>query len=274
MNALLPATLSLDWANRIGFDRYGIYSELELEGVCFTFRWIPSGEFIMGSPDGENGRFNYEPQHRVILSEGYWLLSIAVTESQWVALGGVVKDSKGAGYPVVDVSWEACVKVLDRLNREVGFGGLVARLPTEAEWEYACRAGTDTAFNDGLACTQPDGNDAALDALGWFDKNSDGNLHPVAQKCANSWGLYDMHGNVWEWCHDYWDDFSEVPATARDPEGPAIGRIRVSRGGGFRDSARYCRSAYRVRFHPGYSSPFLGFRFLLGHELQQGGAGK
>ena len=158
------------------------------------------------------------------------------------------------------VSWEDCQEYCAKLE---GFlPGLGARLPTEAEWEYACRAGTTSGFNDGSPCTTPGSVDSALDRLGWCDENSGGETHPVRQKQANAWGLHDMHGNVWEWCQDRLGEYP--PEAQTDPVGPENGVIRVVRGGGWIDSARDCRSAIRGRFIPSRRWNYLGFRLAAG----------
>ena len=149
------------------------------------------------------------------------------------------------------------------------------RLPTEAEWEYACRAGTIGAFNEGSQCAEPEGNDPALEWLAWHSKNSEGEIHPVGTKYPNAWGLYDMHGNVWEWCHDRAEYVSHGTETdvwtegVVDPVGKQ-GAWRVFRGGGAWDFARGCRSAHRNAGEPGSGGWFLGFRLAAGPELPNG----
>jgi formylglycine-generating enzyme required for sulfatase activity len=165
---------------------------------------------------------------------------------------------------VEQVSWEDCQEFCKRLRSR--FPGLGARLPSEAEWEYACRAGTTSAYNDGSACTELKGKDPALDKLGWFNENSGGKTHPVRQKEANRWGLYDMHGNVWEWCEDWYGDYTAGDQV--DPVGPASGRMRVRRGGSLDNWAWYCRSAYRSWRCPGDRSLSLGFR-LASSQVSQ-----
>jgi formylglycine-generating enzyme required for sulfatase activity len=168
---------------------------------------------------------------------------------------------KGANLPVEQVSWDDCQEFCEKLRAR--FPGLEARLPTEAEWEYACRAGTASAFNDGSACTEPDGPDPALLKLGWFDKNSHDKTHPVREKKApNRWGLHDMHGNVWEWCADWKGDYSDEDQV--DPTGAESGLERVFRGGSWASRARSCRSAFRDWFLPDWRARNLGFRLASG----------
>jgi formylglycine-generating enzyme required for sulfatase activity len=171
---------------------------------------------------------------------------------------------KGGDLPVERVSWEDCQEFCKRLRLQ--FPGFEARLPTEAEWEYTCRAGTTSAFNDGSACTEPKGRDPALDKLGWFDENSDGKTHSVRQKEANQWGLYDMHGNVWEWCEDWLGEY--ILDDQVDPMGPVSGLVRALRGGSRNFQAGSCRSVDRSWGHPGDRSPDLGFR-LASSQVSQ-----
>jgi formylglycine-generating enzyme required for sulfatase activity len=162
--------------------------------------------------------------------------------------------------PVEQVSWDDCREYCKKLNAM--FPGLGARLPTEAQWEYACRAGTESAYNDGSDCTNPEGKDAALAELGWFDANSENATHPVRQKLPNLWGSYDMQGNVWEWCDDSWGDYS---AEEQRDMAAAQGRsIRVYRGGSWGDSARDCRCACRDGWLSTVHAVYLGFRLAAG----------
>ena len=144
------------------------------------------------------------------------------------------------------------------LNQQEGTTGYA--LPTEAQWEYAARAGSTTAFANGEITETGDGYDPVLDSMGWSTYNSDSSTHSVAQKDPNAWGLYDMHGNVFEWCQDWYDYYPSGSVT--DPEGPSSCSYRVSRGGSWSSRARICRSAYRCSFYPGYTYSFLGFRLV------------
>ena len=219
----------------------------------------------MGSPKNEVGRWDNEgPQHEVTLTRGYWLGETPVTQSQWEAVMGENPSYfKGGDLPVEQVRWHDCLAFSKRLDERCP--GLHAALPSEAQWEYACRAGQSTAFNDGSACTQPVGNDPALDKLGWFAENSEGKTHSLKKKKPNAWGLYDMHGNVWEWCLDGKRAYGEPSEI--DPLGPMEESAnRVVRGGSWRSLARYCRSAYRGRFGPGNRDQNLGFRLAAGQE--------
>ena len=217
----------------------------------------------MGSPDDENGRYSDEgPQHKVEISKDFWMGVTPVTQAQWYALMGKNPSQfKGDNRLVEQVSWEDSVRYIHALNRHLN--GLDAHLPTEAQWEYACRAGTTKAFNNDEDCTREIGLDPALDQLGWFDKNSAGQTHEVSGKRPNAWGLYDMHGNVWEWCFDWFGDYDSRSQT--DPSGPDQGWNRVLRGGSWISDARYCRSAYRLRSEPDLRNDFRGFRLAAGH---------
>jgi formylglycine-generating enzyme required for sulfatase activity len=235
--------------------------------VVLRLRWIPPGRFKMGSPDNEAGRWEDEgPQHIVELTEGYWLCETACTQAEWeTVMGRNPSNFQGdATRPVEQVSWDDCQEYCKRLNAR--FPGLRASLPTEAQWEYACRAGTESAYNEGSACTKPEGWDPALDILGWFDKNSENTTHPVKQKLPNTWGLYDMHGNVWEWCSDWHGSYSAEGQ--RDAMGAKDGSSRVDRGGGWDGSARICRSASRFRWHSSVRYDFLGFRIAAAQASQ------
>jgi formylglycine-generating enzyme required for sulfatase activity len=249
------------WARQITRDAYGLVATVELgERVHMRLRWIPAGRFLMGSPGDEAGRYDDEgPQHWVTLLRGFWLGEAPCTQEQWeAAMGNNPSRFKGAERPVEQVSWEDCQEFCRKLGECIP--GLRARLPTEAEWEYACRAGTASAYNDGSACTEPAGHDPALERLGWFDDNAGRETHPVGKKSANAWGLCDMHGNVWEWCSDWLGGYANEEQT--DPFGPAEGQCRVLRGGSWLGSAGRCRSAFRRWRGPGDRWGTQGFRLL------------
>ena len=198
------------------------------------FVWIPPGDFMMGSPPGEDGRFENERQHRVHLTNGFWLSRTPVTQAQYERVVGENPSYfRGATNPVDSVSWDDAVEFADRLGTIVE-GHF--RLPTEAEWEYACRAGTTTAFHFG-------DDPAPLRDHAWYRANSENQTHPVGLKLPNAWGLYDMHGNVWEWCSDLYGEYPAGPVT--DPTGAQTGEERVLRGGSWGLPYAFCRSATR-----------------------------
>ncbi len=232
--------------------------------VKLEMKQIKAGSFLMGSPEDERGRYDDEVQHRVTLMRDYWLGTCEVTQAQWKAvMGSNPSEFKGDDLPVENVSWEDAMEFCKKLNHVPYIRkpkGYQFSLPTEAQWEYACRAGTTSALNSGRNLTSAEGACPNLDQVGWYWKNSGSSTHPVGRKQPNAWGLYDMHGNVWEWCRDWFGDYS---GKATDPTGPSSGSYRVIRGGSWGGYAQYCRSAYRCRTSPGYWSIDLGFRLAL-----------
>jgi formylglycine-generating enzyme required for sulfatase activity len=199
----------------------------------------PPGDFTMGSPASEAGRFADETQHRRTIFKAFYLGETEVTQEQWqCVMGGYPSSFKGRSSPVEQVSWDDC----KRFCASTGF-----RLPTEAEWEYACRAGTTDAYA------------GPLEGMGWYDENSGGRTHAVETKQANPWGLFDMHGNVWEWCEDGYGRYPSLAAT-QDAARNAEGGARVLRGGGWYYGASFCRSANRHYDAPGGTNGFIGFR--------------
>ncbi|MFZ9856168.1 MAG: formylglycine-generating enzyme family protein, partial [Limisphaerales bacterium] len=219
------------------------------------FVWIPPGTFVMGSPVGELDRDPDEVQHTVTLTQGFWLSDHETTQAEYQAvMGDNISWFRGDTLPVEQVSWDDAVLYCQKLTeRERAAGRITAqqayRLPTEAEWEYAARAGT-TGIRYG-----------ELDAIAWYIGNSGSQTRPVKQKQPNAWGLYDMMGNVWEWCGDWYGEYPIGSMT--DPVGPALGSYRVCRGGSWFYSARGVRSAKRVRNEPAFRMNFLGFRPAL-----------
>ncbi len=228
--------------------------------------WIESGSFIEGSPISELGRFASERQHEVTLTEGYWLGKYEVTQAQYQAVMGKNPSYfKGDDLPVECVSWDDaanfCAK-LTEIERAAGRlpAGYEYVLPTEAQWEYACRAGTTSALNNGEDLT--DKNQCPnVDEVGWYAYNSGETTHPVGQKQSNAWGLYDMHGNVWEWCWDWSSDYPSTPVT--DPDGPKSGEARIKRGGCWESGAFLCRSARRIGYPANTTNQYTGFRVAL-----------
>jgi formylglycine-generating enzyme required for sulfatase activity len=249
--------------------------------IGMEFSLIPAGSFVMGSPDGtgdtahrpvwpsEGGRDSDEAQLIVTLSKSYYMQTTEVTQGQWLAVMGSNPsdfDACGMNCPVEMVSWDDAQDFIDaliarenRTNCDIIPNNCYS-LPTEAQWEYAARAGTVTAFYNG-DITQPTGNDPNLNEIGWYRENSGNTPPPVAQKTANNFGLYDMSGNVWEWCQDWYGPYPDGPVT--DPTGAASGSYRVFRGGSWLDYARFVRSAYRGRHAPGIRFVILGFRLVL-----------
>jgi formylglycine-generating enzyme required for sulfatase activity len=223
-----------------------------------TFRLIPSGTFVMGSPTGELGSGDDETQYTVTLSESFYIQTAEVTQGQWLNVMNSNPSSAatcGHNCPVENISWNDSQTFIVALNA-MGEGSYT--LPTEAQWEYAARAGSNTAFaNGGITEATSSAN---LDLMGWYVSNSDTSPHAIAQKTANAWGLFDMHGNVIEWCNDWYDTYPTGSVT--DPVGPSSGSERVRRGGGFNNEARHCRSAYRYKSSPGTQHNSFGLRLV------------
>ena len=237
------------------------------DGVNLELVWCAPGSFVMGAPLGETRGNTGEKQHHVTLTKGFWIGRYEVTQKQWEA---VMKTSPsgfdGTNRPVETVSWHDCSKFAERLSSQVR--GAKFRLPTEAEWEYACRAGTTTAFNSGKGLTKQEGRCTNADEVAWYDQNSDQETHPVGLKQPNGWGLYDMHGNVREWCMDLYADYPSSPAVdpagpAADPKAPPAGKVHVVRGGSHGYWASACSAASRGKEYPGQSHKHLGFRIVL-----------
>jgi formylglycine-generating enzyme required for sulfatase activity len=246
-------------------DTEGIIFKIKYGGTtnrfAMRFVYIEPGIFMMGSPSGEPGRDDDERQHRVTLTRGFHLQTTEVTQGQWKAVMGSNPSffkSCGDDCPVERVSFKDVQEFIKRLNQMEGMDKY--RLPTEAEWEYASRAGTDTAFTNGPIREIDCGYDANLDLMGWYCGNSDKMTHPVGRKKANRWGLYDMYGNVWEWCQDMKGDYPSKHVI--DPKGISPSQYRVSRGGSFGGSAGSCRSANRNGESPGNQIRTLGFRLV------------
>ncbi len=232
--------------------------------------FIPPGTFRMGSPTNEVDRFNSEgPQAAVTISRGFWMGKYEVTQGEYLALMGnnsswfqPPRATADTNRPVEQVTWFDATNYCGALTERERAAGRIAtnsvyRLPTEAEWEYACRAGTsDRRFSYG-----DDPSYTNLTNYAWYGANSGSTTHPVGQKLPNPWGLYDMHGNVYEWCQDWYGPY--LGGIALDPQGPASGANPVIRGGDWSDFARYCRSAFRIYFYANSGDPVIGFRVVL-----------
>ena len=250
------------------------------ESACRTtelwLRRIPAGSFTMGSPQNERGRSDNETQHHVTLTQDYYIGVFPCTQRQYeLVMGSNPSYFEGSDLPVESVSyntlrgdnrgsqWPSGADVdedsfFGRLQQRTG---LILDLPTEAEWEYACRAGTTTALNSGKNLTSEDGNCANLNEVGWYRENSGDTTHPVGQKQPNAWGLYDMHGNVLEWCLDWYGNYHTAAAT--DPRGADSGDRRAYRGGNWDGDAQDCRSAARDYYDPSFEDFSIGFRVAL-----------
>jgi len=341
---VLRTTTRPTWASAIGRDRCGLWAEFTIEGkvakpptkraarkkksappgaplgpVRQRLRWIPPGRFLMGSPPDEDGRYSDEgPQHEVTIAEGFWMFDTPCTQALWEALMCEnPSEFRSPHRPVENVSWDDCRKFVETINEKfrVEKAGLSLSLPSEAQWEYACRAGTTTATYAGPLKIEGENNARILDAIAWYGGNSGidfelsngwdaskwpekqfefdkAGTHPVARKKANPWGLYDMLGNVWEWCKDVWvEDYTEKSRAAASAESAFAVRPhlivdlnlrraraaapvhsasarRMIRGGSWStDAARRVRAAYRYHRGPSDRLHDLGFRCA---EFRQG----
>ena len=274
------------WASSVGRDAYGLWAAFEVLGVEQRMRWIAPGRFWMGSPTDEAGRFEDEgPQHEVVLSEGFWLGESPCTQELWHAVMGENPSRfQSPRRPVEQVSWDDVQTFMDRLSFQIR--DLEIQLPSEAEWEYACRAGTKTATWAGDLeilglCHAP-----TLDPIAWYGGNSgvdfdldegeDSSNWPqrqsehskagtriVGEKAPNPWGLHDVLGNIFEWCSDRSPHRYEAGLVI-DPEGPAEGTRRVFRGGSWDGYAQYVRAAFRNAYEPDLRIDHLGFRLSRG----------
>lgn len=243
-------------------------------GVTIEMVYIAPGTFTMGSPADEAGREDSETQHEVTLTKNYYVGKYVVTQELWEAVTGEKPSKwKGPTLPVERVSWADAMAFCQKLTKMEHDAGRLPEnwkytLPTEAQWEFTCRADTTTALNNGknLDCTDKDcrGESSNLAEVAWYDKNGDRKTHPVGLKKPNNFGLYDMHGNVWEWCFDWYADYPE--GSVIDPLGPDKGTAHVRRGGSWGYYAKGCRSAARASYSPNYRLESLGFRLVLVSE--------
>jgi len=238
-----PRQFKTEYSDVVVVKPAGLFRTERTEVVRFAS--IPAGTFIMGSPEDEYGRSRDEAQHKVTLTSPFEMMVTPVTQGLWrLVMGNNPSYFKGPDLPVESVSWDEVQDFIAKLNQMLGTNNL--RLPTEAEWEYACRAGTTGARY------------RELDKIAWYDDNSGGKTHPVGKKAPNAWGLYDMLGNVWEWCQDWYGAYPFGSVT--DPTGFLTGSIRVNRGGSWYYNARYVRAAIRGCDVPRARYGALGFR--------------
>ena len=233
----------------------GVAAEKELDlggGVTAKLVLIPAGEFLMGA---ESAYEDQAPIHRVRITRPFYMSATEVAQQQYVAvMGSISAIFKGDNHPAERASWPNAMEFCKRLSARAG---VEVRLPTEAEWEYACRAGTETQYYFGS-------DPKALDAYGWNAENCGGRTRPVGQKKPNAWGLHDMYGNLSEWCSDWYaaDYYSNSPVD--DPSGPAEGKFRVSRGGCWITEPEICCSAHRDWILPRVAyDPHFGFRVVV-----------
>ena len=239
-------------SSEIGAGRVGATAGVPLTGkAVMPFAFCPAGSFTMGSPSTEDGRGSDENQVRVTITKGFWMAKTELTQAQWTAiLGNNPSNFNGDDLPVEKVSWDDAQEFIKKVNDSgvIPEGWKVA-LPTEAQWEYACRAGETGAYSGGT-----------IDQVAWYDDNSGSKTHAVGTKKSNAWGLHDMHGNVWEWCAD---SYGDELVGGSDPSGPSSGVHRVNRGGSWLSHAATCRAATRGRLTPDSRFDSLGFRPAL-----------
>jgi formylglycine-generating enzyme required for sulfatase activity len=259
-----PPEFPSEWSNSYGQDRFGLWQGLELNGVRQVMRWIPPARFMMGSPDDEPGRFNDEAQHEVTISKGFWLADSACSQGLWQAVmnDNPSKFKEGSEFPVETISWKNCQQFIEQANALLD-NQFTLRLPTEAEWEYAARAGTNSAFwwGDSISSEQANYNGTAI-YRGEKPSEYRKSTVEVLSFEPNQLGLFQVHGNVREWCQDWYGEYSDEPVT--DPQGPARGQDRVLRGGGWFGGPRRLRAANRNHFSPGYRNDNVGFRLAGG----------
>jgi formylglycine-generating enzyme required for sulfatase activity len=285
-SAELAPTSCPAWATRFGEDPHGLFAEFTIDATVQRLRWIPPGRFRMGSPDGEEGRFDDEgPRHAVTLASGFWMMDTPVRQSLWQGMmGDNPSRFRSPERPVETVDCEMIARFLSRLSQRIP--GLDLALPSEAQWEYACRAGSETATYAGDLEILGEHNAPVLDGIAWYRGNSGDAFeresgypasgpatHPVGRKLANAFGLHDMLGNVWEWCLDHWhDDYedfhdeNEDEYTCAPTDGSAwimdgnARAPRVLRGGSWLHPARFVRAASRIGLRQAHRSADVGFR--------------
>ena len=267
-HTVFPEEFPEAWASDWGEDEFGLWMAFTYKGVRQAFRWCEPGTFLMGSPEDEPERELFgsdETQHEVTLTQGFWIAETTVTQALWkVVMGENPSTFTGEEQPVNNVSWDNVQAFIGKMN------GLKAELklclPTEAQWEYACRAGTTTPFSWG---DQIDSTLVNFDGTEPYNngRNSEYREQTVDVKelPCNDWGLYQMHGNVWEWCQDQ-DRYGEYPPEpVTDPKGSETEAGRVLRGGSWIRLGRRCRSAARGGSGPSRRHGSYGFRLARGH---------
>ena len=249
-------------------DRLDVPKDLTLDcgnGVEMTLMLIPAGEFEMGSLSSEEGREREERLHRVQITQPFYVSATEITQAQYEAVAGDnPSEFVDAANPVDSVSWEDAVSFCQTLTERTG---RTAGLPTEAQWEYVCRAGTDTPFHTGETISTDQAN---YDGNYTYGDGVEGEVRkktiPAGSLAANAWGLYDMHGNVWEWCTDWYGASYYAKSPSADPQGPDEGKVRVLRGGSWYNSPKYFRSAARSRFAATRGNSYIGFRVIVDIE--------
>jgi formylglycine-generating enzyme required for sulfatase activity len=266
-NNLFPPIFPAAWACDFGEDRYGLWMAFSYQEVRMALRWIQPGTFMMGSPENEEGHYHDEVMHQVTLTQGFWMGETSVTQALWqkVMDNNPSHFNENESNPVEQVSWHDAQEFIQKLNKllQPHQPDYALRLPTEAEWEYACRAGISTPFNFASElslekvnyCGSWDSQKFANSAL---QKTTSVKSYP-----CNAWGLYEMHGNVWEWCLDCrGENLSSEPVI--DPIQQNDSLAHISRGGAWSNVGRDVRSAVRTNLDGDLRHYDLGFRFALG----------
>ena len=232
--------------------------------IGMKFVWIPPGSFVMGSPKEEERREKSESQHKVTLTKGFYMGKFTVTREEWqTVMGNNPSNFSGEkNLPMAGLSWDNCQDFIKQLREK---DKKPYRLPTEAEWEYACRAGTKTPFHLGDTISPDEANVRGDDVYGNSKKGVNRKkTTPVGSFPANAWGLHDMHGNVWQWCQDWYGDYPQEDVV--DPQGPEQGKSRVLRGGSFVSISLLSRSAYRYSRPPSWKYQSYGCRLCFNVE--------
>jgi formylglycine-generating enzyme required for sulfatase activity len=269
-----PNTFLPTWASAYGQDHYGYWADLSIDTIepisslIQRFRWIPAGEFSMGSLANEAERFTNEDYHEVTLSQGFWLADTACTQAVWqeVTARNPSKFSVSGQHPVERVSWNDVQAFINNLNKQIP--SLNAALPSEAQWEYACRAGSERPFNLGDSINSDTANFNGELPYGDSAKSEyRKQTVAVTHFSENEWGLHQMHGNVWEWCADAWQAQLGTRAVTEPLTIDGVSSERVLRGGSWFSGGRVCRSAIRLRNTAEFRADFIGFRLSLGLEL-------
>jgi len=232
-------------------------AETYTNSIGMEFVLIHPGRFLMGSPEGE-GEDDEHPQHKVRITKPFYMGVALVTQTQWTAvMGSYPSYFRGDELPVESVSWNDVRRFIWNLNRKEN---TQYRLPTEAEWEYACRAGSHMEY-----CYGDDNEE--LGEFAWFSENSDMHTHPVCLKKPNAFGLFDVHGSVWEWCEDWYEENYYKKSPINKPKGPSTGKHRIIRGGCWEFGASMLRSAYRLGAAPDKAGRLIGFRCAKDHRI-------
>jgi formylglycine-generating enzyme required for sulfatase activity len=264
LDSLAPGSREAQERQREAVRELGLPLESKSRVVGIHFRLIPAGTFLMGSPEDEIDRDSHEIHNQVAIIRPFYMGKYEVTQGQWKqVMGGNPSkyEERGDNAPVEQVSWNACQEFLRKLSKLEGLPDDILRVPTEAEWEYACRAGTQTPFCYGNHL------DSRMANFNGYFPYGDGIRDeyrevttPVGMFKSNAWGLYDMHGNVWEWCQDWYGDYG---GDTKDPKGPALGSSRVVRGGSCMVHAEECRSASRSHDAPDQCWYGSGLRLFI-----------